>query len=150
MHYAKQVLKAVRALMEECKLELHPEKAKLVYCDRKGRRKRTVAKERQFDFLGFTFRPRRVLTKDGNLMYGFSPSISRKSVKRIVREMRKLKFQRWVRMDIFKVAEALSAKIRGWIYYSRFPKSGLKQVFIYLNRRLPKWAFNKYKRFKRH
>ena len=86
--YAKQVLKAVKERMEECKLELHPEKTKLVYCDRKGRRKRKMAKERQFDFLGFTFRPRKVLTKDGSLMYGFSPSISRKSVKQIVGEMR--------------------------------------------------------------
>jgi group II intron reverse transcriptase/maturase len=148
--YAKQVLKAVRGRMEECKLELHPEKTKLVYCDRKGRRKRKAAKDRQFDFLGFTFRPRKVVTKDGRLMYGFSPSISRKSVKRIVGEMRKLKFHRWVKMDIYQVSKALSAKIRGWIYYyGKFHKSGLKLVFIYLNRKLSKWAFNKYKRFKR-
>lgn len=148
--YARKVLKAVTNRMEECKLEVHPEKTKLVYCDRKGRRKRKAAKERQFDFLGFTFRPRKVLTKEGNLMYGFSPSISRKSMKRIVEMMRKLKFHRWVRMDIFQVSEALSAKVRGWIYYyGRFHKAGLQRIFKYLNERLTKWAFNKYKRFKR-
>ena len=149
--YARKVLNAVTKRMAECKLEVHPEKTKLVYCDRQGRRKRKEeVKERRFDFLGFTFRPRKVLTKGGNLMYGFSPSISRKSMKRIVETMRKLKIHRWVRMDIFQVSEALSAKIRGWIYYyGRFHKSGLKLLFTYLNRRLTKWAFNKYKRFKR-
>ena len=148
--YAKKVLKAVTQRMSECKLEVHPEKTKLVYCDRKGRRKRKMAKDRQFDFLGFTFKPRKVLTKEGSLMYGFSPSISRKSMKRIVIEMRKLKFHRWVRMDIFQVSEALSAKIRGWIYYyGRFHKAGLQRLFKYLNERLTRWAFNKYKRFKR-
>ncbi|MEO1097107.1 MAG: group II intron maturase-specific domain-containing protein, partial [Bacteroidota bacterium] len=87
---------------------------------------------------------------EGNLMYGFSPSISRKSMKRIVEMMRKLKFHRWVRMDIFQVSEALSAKVRGWIYYyGRFHKAGLQRIFKYLNERLTKWAFNKYKRFKR-
>lgn len=148
--YAKQVLKAVRERMQECKLELHPDKTKLVYCDRKGRRKRTKANERQFDFLGYTFRPRKVQTKDGKLMFGFTPSISRKSVKRISQLLRDLKLHRWVRMDIFQISEALSAKIRGWIYYyGRFHKSGLNLVFKYLNRWLSKWAFNKYKCFKR-
>ena len=120
--YARKVLKAVTKRMAECKLEVHPEKTKLVYCDMKGRRKRKAAKERQFDFLGFTFRSRKVLTKEGNLMYGFSPSISRKSMKQIVREMRMLKFHRWVRMDIFQVSKALSAKIRGWIIMADFTR----------------------------
>jgi len=35
--YAKQILKAVKERMGDCKLELHPEKTKLVYCNRKGR-----------------------------------------------------------------------------------------------------------------
>ena len=76
--YAQQILKAVRQRFEECKLEFHPEKTQLVYCNRKGRRKRKEAKHQQFDFLGFTFRPRKVITRNGQLMYGFSPSISRK------------------------------------------------------------------------
>src|SRR5262245_19959724 len=41
----------------ECRLELHPQKTQIVYCkddDRRG----TYLHER-FDFLGYTFRPRR-------------------------------------------------------------------------------------------
>jgi len=148
--YARQILKAVRQRFEECKLKLHPEKTKLVYCNRKGRRKKREVKYQQFDFVGFTFRPRKVKTKDGKLMYGFSPSISRKRTKRIVATCRKLGFHRWVHLDIHQLSKALSSKIRGWInFYGKFHLSGLKTAFLHLNRRLAKWAFNKYKRFKR-
>jgi len=148
--YARQILKAVRQRFEECKLELHPEKTKLVYCNRKGRRKKREVKYQQFDFVGFTFRPRKVKTKDGKLMYGFSPSISRKRTKRIVATCRKLGFHRWVHLNIHQLSKALSSKIRGWInFYGKFHISGLKTAFLHLNRRLAKWAFNKYKRFKR-
>jgi group II intron reverse transcriptase/maturase len=148
--YAKQVLKAVKERFEQCKLTLHPDKTKLVYCNRKGRKKRTKADHQQFDFLGFTFRPRQVQTKTGELVFGFSPSISRKSIKRIVRECLKLGFHRWIHMDFHQLAKALSSKIRGWInYYGKFHISALKEVFRHLNERLVKWIFNKYKRFKR-
>lgn len=148
--YARQVLKAVHQRFEECKLELHPKKTKLVYCNRKGRRKKKEVKHQQFDFVGFTFRPRKLKTKDGKLMYGFSPSISRKRTKRIVATCRKLGFHRWVHLDIHQLSRALSSKIRGWInFYGKFHLSGLKTAFLHFNRRLAKWAFNKYKRFKR-
>jgi RNA-directed DNA polymerase len=148
--YARKVLSSVRERLEECKLELHPEKTKLVYCNREGRRKKGKVKLQQFDFLGYTFRPRKLMTKDGKLMFGFSPSISRKSTKRIVAHCRALSFHRWTHMDIHQLSQALSAKIRGWVhYYGKFHLSGLKTAFLHLNRRLAKWAFNKYKRFKR-
>ena len=76
--YARFVLKQIRARMEACKLSLHPEKTKLVYCNRKGRKKRKETKHKSFDFFGFTFRTRTVKTKEGKLIKGFSPSISRK------------------------------------------------------------------------
>jgi group II intron reverse transcriptase/maturase len=147
---ARHLLKSLKARFERCKLELHPEKTKLVYCNRKGRRKRKEAEERQFDFLGFTFRSRRVKTKDGALIFGFSPSISRKSTQRIVGENRKLRIHRWTHMDIVGLSNALRSKILGWVYYyGKFHKSAMKIAFRNLNRRIVKWAFNKYKRFKR-
>jgi len=148
--YARKVLKAVRERFRECKLELHPEKTKLVYCNREGRRKKSKVKHQQFDFLGYTFRPRKLQVKDGRLMWGFSPSISRKSTKRIAAECRALGFHRWTHLNIHQLSRTLSAKIRGWIYYyGKFHFSALKAAFRILNRRLVKWAFNKYKRFKR-
>jgi len=148
--HAKHILKSIRERMTQCKLELHPEKTKLVYCNRKGRRKQSKADVRQFDFLGYTFRSRKVLTKTGEIIFGFSPAISRKSMKRISDECRKLGFHRWTHLDIHGLAAALSAKIRGWLYYyGRFHKTAMQRIFEIINRRIAKWAFNKYKRFKR-
>lgn len=148
--YARQVLKALRQRFEECKLELHPDKTKLVYCNRTRRRKKSKAKHQQFDFLGFTFRPRKLMTGDGGVILGFSPSISRKKTKQIIAICRKLGFHRWTHLDIHQLARALAPKIRGWInYFGKFHLSGIKLAFLHLNRRLAKWAFNKYKRFKR-
>lgn len=147
---ARHLLKSMKARFEQCKLELHPAKTKLVYCNRKGRRKRKEAKERQFDFLGYTFRSRSVQTKEGTIIFGFSPSISRKSTKRISEEGRKLGFHRWTHLDIVGLSKALRSKIRGWLnYYGKFHKSAMKMAFRHLNSRLVKWAYNKYKRFKR-
>jgi len=61
---AKQVLEAVRQQLGECHRELHPEKTRIVYCqdsDPKGQHEHI-----QFDFLGFTFRPRRAKNRWGN------------------------------------------------------------------------------------
>ena len=147
---ARHLLKSMKARFEQCKLELHPEKTKLVYCNRKGRRKRKEAKERQFDFLGYTFRSRSVMTKEGTIIFGFSPSISNKSTKRIAEEGRRLRFHRWTHLDIVGLSKALRSKIIGWLnYFGKFHKSAMKVAFRNLNRRIVKWAFNKYKRFKR-
>ena len=147
---ARHLLKSLKIRFEQCKLELHPEKTKLVYCNRKGRRKRKEAKERQFDFLGYTFRSRSVMTKEGTIIFGFSPSISNKSTKRIAEEGRRLRFHRWTHLDIVGLSKALRSKIIGWLnYFGKFHKSAMKVAFRNLNRRIVKWAFNKYKRFKR-
>lgn len=148
--YARFILKSIGERKEQCKLELHPEKTKLVYCNRKGRRKRTKAKHQQFDFLGYTFHSRKVKTKDGSIMFGFSPAISRKSAKRISEICQKLGFHRWTHMNIHQLSASLSPKIRGWLYYyGRFHKTEMESIFRSINRRIAKWVFNKYKRFKR-
>ena len=54
---AEHVLEAVRQRLKECRLELHPEKTEIVYCqddDRRGQYEHI-----KIDFLGYTFRPRR-------------------------------------------------------------------------------------------
>ncbi|WP_235299746.1 group II intron reverse transcriptase/maturase [Portibacter marinus] len=148
--YARYVLKQIRTRLLANKLELHPDKTQIVYCNRTGRRKRTPAKVRQFDFLGYTFRSRKVKTKDGRVIFGFSPGVSWKSVKRIISTCRKLRFDRWVHMDIKELTKVLSPIIQGWLhYYGRFHKTAMHYVFRIINRRLAKWVFNKYKRFRR-
>ena len=63
---AEHVLEAVRQRLKECRLELHPEKTKIVYCqddDRKGQHEHI-----KFDFLGYTFRPRRAKNRPGEVL----------------------------------------------------------------------------------
>jgi RNA-directed DNA polymerase len=60
---AEQVLAAVRERLKQCGLELHPEKTKIVYCQDSDRR--GTHEHIKFDFLGYTFRPRRAKNRWG-------------------------------------------------------------------------------------
>ena len=53
--------------------------------------------------------------------------------------------------ELDDLARMCNSKIRGWIaYYSRYYPAALHQTFRHLNRRLVRWAQQKYKRFRRH
>ena len=83
---AQEVRQAIAERMQECRLELHPEKTKIVYCkddDRRG----TYPHE-QFDFLGYTFRPRRSKNWKGKFFINFSPAVADKAGKEIRAEIR--------------------------------------------------------------
>jgi len=72
--------------LNDCGLELHPEKTKVVYCkddDRRG-----MHPNEKFDFLGYTFRPRRSKNRDGKHFINFTPAVSDKAVKAIRKEIR--------------------------------------------------------------
>jgi RNA-directed DNA polymerase len=83
---AQEVRAAIAARLEECGLELHPEKTKVVYCKDDDRR-RTYPNEK-FDFLGYGFRPRRSKNRFGKYFINFSPAVSDKAVKAIREEIR--------------------------------------------------------------
>lgn len=146
---AEMVLKRVKERMQKCKLELHPQKTRIVFCPSLKRRKRK-AKLQQFDFLGFTFRPRKVVTKSGKVTMGFLPGISKKSMKRIISHLADLKVHRWSSFGIEVLSKGLSPLIRGWIeYYGKVNKRSMNSLFVRINNRLVKWVYGKYKRFKR-
>jgi hypothetical protein len=138
--------------MTECKLELHPEKTKIIYCKRNYSDKLLYKPEHaSFDFLGFTFRPHRVKTKRGKFITGFRPGISDKSRTKIWTILREMKLHRIVGATIDQLCRVqhINLKIRGWInYYGKYRLSDLRNVFRVLNRRLLIWVKNKYKRFK--
>ena len=68
---ARQVREALTARLAELGLELHPGKTKVVYCQDSLRRgeHETVA----FTFLGYAFRPRQVMGKNGKIFTSFTP-----------------------------------------------------------------------------
>ena len=77
----QEVWAALAARLKECGLELHPVKTKVVYCKDDDRRRRYP--NEKFDFLGYTFRPRRSKNRFGKFFINFSPAVSDKAVKAI-------------------------------------------------------------------
>lgn len=138
---AERILDAVRERLAECRLELHPEKTKIVYC-RDGRRK-GKHQETQFDFLGYTFRTRAAQGPDG-VFTTFSPAVSKKALKRIRATIRAWAIQRRTRHTIEELAMEINPAVRGWInYYGKYRKSALGNLFWDLNCKLVKWAMRK-------
>ncbi len=131
-----------------CKLELHPEKTKIAYC--KDSKRRHHFEINQFDFLGFTFRPRVVKNKYGEIFVSFSPAISKASAKGIKDGIRSWRLHRLIRKDLDYFAKDLNPRLRGWINYSgAFCKTALVPIFSTLNRRLVKWIIQKHKSVKK-
>ena len=130
---------AIEKRLTECNLTLHPTKTRIVYC--KDGRRRERYKHEEFDFLGYTFGPRRVRLNNGKQFIGFNPAISRKAEKKIREHIRQYKIYKWITVDIKTIAEVINKRTRGWInYYGRFYKSALYSTFRMLNNILIKWA----------
>ena len=83
---AKALTTAIGERLAKCRLELHPEKTKIVYC--KDDRRRGSYPNEKFDFLGYTFRPRGAVNRSGELFVGFNPAVSNDAVKSMRQTMR--------------------------------------------------------------
>lgn len=143
---AERLLQQLRVRFEECGLELHPDKTRIVYCkddDRRGEYRET-----KFDFLGYTFRSRLSKNRYGKHFINFTPGVSRKACKAIRQTIRNWRLHRKPDKSIEEISRMLNPVIRGWInYYGRFYKSELYTVLRHMNRALVKWVRRKYKRF---
>ena len=144
---AERLLGALKERMKECSLELHPEKTKIVYC--KDANRKDDHDNISFDFLGYTFRPRRSCTKKGKIFLNFTPAISGKAKKRIKEVIRGWKLPSNTGKTLEDVAEWINPRIRGWInYYGKFNRSALYHLRDYIEYKLCLWALNKYKRLR--
>jgi RNA-directed DNA polymerase len=140
---AEKVLDAIRERMLQCKLELHPEKTKIVYCKDTNRMKEED--NIQFDFLGYTFQPRDSKSSRG-IFISFDCAISKKKRTKIKDALRSTRFHRATDLTIEELAKALNPRIQGWLnYYGKFRRFEMRGVFSCLNRRLAQWVNNKYK-----
>ena len=146
---AKMLKNALEQRMEEVGLELHPEKTKIVYC--KDADRTQTYSNIQFDFLGFTFRPRKSKNKYGKYFINFTPAMSNKAIKRITSVMREWKVQNRSDKSLEDLAYMFHRQIQGWInYYSHFYKSALHPLFQHLDERLSWWATRKFKKLRGH
>jgi len=146
---AKLLLKFLDFRFKECGLELHPEKTKIVYCkddDRRGE-----YSDISFDFLSYTFRPRRSKNRWGKFFVSFLPGVSNKAGKAMRQKAWKWKMHLRSDKSLEDLSRMFSPVIRGWInYYGKFYKSALYPTLQHLNRTLVRWAMRKFKKLKGH
>jgi group II intron reverse transcriptase/maturase len=142
---AEMLRDKLKKRLTECRLEMHPEKTKIVYC--KDAKRSGDYPHITFDFLGYTFKPRKARDKQGQYFLNFLPAISRKSAKSIRQSMRDWNLHRRTAMTLDEIAGTFNPILRGWInYYSRFYRSELYLVMQHFDYRLAKWMAGKYKR----
>lgn len=146
---AEQLLEQLEERFKECKLERHPDKTRIVYCkddDRRG-----DYPDITFDFLGYTFRPRRSKNRFGKYFINFTPAVSNKASKAMRQTIRGWRMHLKPDKEIDDLSRMFNPVIRGWInYYGCFYKSQLYSVLRHMNRALTYWVRRKYKKFAGH
>jgi len=146
---AQEMRKAIAERLRDCGLELHPEKTKIVYC-KDDLRRRTYPNEK-FDFLGYTFRPRRSKNRKGKFFINFSPAVSNKAAKAIRDKIRSWNLPQRSDKAIEDLSRMFNPIIRGWLrYYGRYYRSALYPSMRALDRDLALWAKRKYKKLRGH
>jgi len=146
---ADWVMARIIGRFRECGLEINQEKSRIVYC--KDRNRREEHETISFDFLGFTFRPRRCVSERHGLHPNFLPAISRASMKAINREIRSWHVQLKNDKTLTDLSNMFNVKLRGWsVYYGRFYPSELHRIWRNVNGYLVRWVQRKYKRFSGH
>ena len=147
-HEAQAIKAALDVRLLQCGLQLHPDKTKIVYC-KDGQRKGTYPNT-QFDFLGYTFRPRLVKNRKRNSMFvNFTPAVSKMALKSMRQTTRKSNFRNWTNLDLADIARLHNPVLRGWLgYYGRFCRSAMYPVLRHFNMTLVAWAMKKFKRLR--
>ncbi len=148
---ARALWQALTARLANCKLTLHPEKTKIVYCkDANLRREYPCIR---FDFLGFEFRVRKtVWMVRGKRVFthGFLPAVSPKARVRIGRAIRSWALHQRSDKSLEDLSAMYNSTIRGWIaYYSHFYRTQLRPILYRIDAYIVRWARHKYKRMVR-
>jgi RNA-directed DNA polymerase len=145
---ARVLLDALTVRLAECKLTLHPDKTKIVYC--KDVNRRGDHPNIRFDFLGFEFRARKIMwmARKGRIFaHSFQPAASPKALVRIGREIRRWALHHRSDKSLEELARMYNPIIRGWIaYYSHFYKTQLRPTLKRIDAYVIRWARRKYKR----
>ena len=147
---AKYMLAILEQRFNACGLELHPLKTKIVYC-KDGSRKGHY-ENREFDFLGYTFRRRLCKNRKRNRLFvSFTPAVSKMAMKAMRLKIRKMRVRMRTEMSIEQLAKWLNPIIQGWIaYYGRYYRSALYGMCRHVNKALVRWARRKFKALRWH
>jgi len=121
--------------MRQCKLELHPEKTRIVHLRGEASKKYP----RSLNFLGFTIRLKLTQTKAGAMLLPTSV-ISTSARKAVLEKFRSQRIHR-KRGNIEKLSKQLTPIVRGIMnYYCKFWKAHTYEIWHRLNIRLVKWV----------
>jgi RNA-directed DNA polymerase len=146
---AEIVRDAIVARLAQVGLELNLDKTRIVYCkdsDRTGSHE-----HEQFDFLGYTFRPRLARSKTGKKFVSFLPAVSEDAAKGMRRTIKRWRLHLRSGSALADLAQEINSTVRGWInYYGRFYRTELIQTLKLINEYLMRWAVRKYKRLRGH
>jgi len=127
-----------------CRLRLHPQKTRIVYC--KDTHRTGTYPVVSFDFLGYTFQPRLAKWPNGEYGVSFLPAVSQTALKGMRKALRRWALQRRSDKDLDDLARMFGPYIRGWInYYSHFYKSALYSTLRLIDDHLSRWAQRKIK-----
>jgi RNA-directed DNA polymerase len=149
LQQAEYVKERLAQRLKECVLEIHPDKTRIVYC--KGVHRYGEYEHIQFDFLGYTFRPRRSYDKHGRVFTNFTPAIARSAATALRQEVRSWRLQLKSDKSLEDLSRMFSPAIAGWVnYYTRFYASAFNAVAKHINRALARWAMRKFKKLRGH
>lgn len=141
---AKEIKEALTLRMKQCKLELHPDKTRIIYCKDKDRTKDYPIT--QFDFLGYTYRAVYIKCRDGKLRNNFIASASQKACKSLRNKIKEMELHKMTGSNINIIAEIINPIVRGWInYFKKYNPSAIKYTIECIQRRIVIWAMCKYK-----
>ena len=141
---AEHVLGRIRERFRACRLELHPDKTRIVYCKDLNRPEAHPAI--QFTFLGYTFRPRKALDRYGRVYVNFSPAVSRDALKAMRQTIRGWHLQLMSDKSLADLSAMFNPVLSGWQqYYGRFYGSALRPVWQSMNLFLIRWLMRKHK-----
>ncbi len=142
---ARYVRDAIARRLAECRLEMHPEKTRIVYCkdsDRTG-----SYEHERFDFLGYSFRARLSKSKTGRRFVNFTPAVSAEATKEIGQRIRNWHLHKRSDETLEDLARMANTIVQGWInYYGQFCPSALHPSLRRINEYLIRCAERKYKR----
>jgi RNA-directed DNA polymerase len=135
--------------LAQCHLELHPDKTHMVYC--KDADRRGTSSQERFDFLGYTFRPRRSKNRQGKYFINFTPAVSARATTAMRQTIRSWRLHLRSDKTLDDLSRMFNPILRGWVqYYGQYYKSALYATFRVLDRILVRWAMRKYKKLKGH
>lgn len=144
---AERLRQEIETRLSECGLTLHPEKTKIVYC--KDENRQGQHQHEKFNFLGYTFRARRMKNRKGEHFVGFGPAISNEAKKSIQQTVRHWKIHLKSDKKLEDIAYMFNATIHGWMnYYGEYYKSEMYPIFQHLNHILARWSTRKYKKLR--